>query len=56
MKEATTRDDLIKCRGQMYDLIGSLEGTRPEMTDKQVKLAFARVIWCIIDFLVRKTW
>lgn len=56
MKEATTRDDLIQYRDQLYTVLGALEGTGPEMTDREAALAMARAIWATLDFIVRRTW
>lgn len=56
MKEATTRDDLMKAREDMLTVLSAMEGTGPEMTDKEAALAMARAIWEAIDFIVRRTW
>jgi hypothetical protein len=56
MKEATTRDDLMKARENMLTVLSAMEGTGPEMTDKEAALVIARAIWATMDFLVRKTW
>lgn len=56
MKEATTRDDLMKARDDMLTVLSAMEGTGPEMTDKEAALAMARAIWETMDFIVRRTW
>lgn len=56
MKEATTRDDLMKARDDMLTVLSAMEGTGPEMTDKEASLTMARAIWGAIDFIVRRTW
>lgn len=56
MKEATTRDDLMKARDDMLAVLSAMEGTGPEMTDREAALAMARAIWATMDFIVRRTW
>ena len=56
MKEATTRDDLMKARENMLTVLSAMEGTGPEMTDREAALAMARAIWETMDFIVRRTW
>lgn len=56
MKEATTRDDLMKARENMLTVLSAMEGTGPEMTDKEAALSMARAIWATMDFLIRRTW
>lgn len=56
MKEATTRNDLMKAREDMLTVLSAMEGTGPEMTDREAALAMARAIWATMDFIVRRTW
>lgn len=56
MKEATTRDDLMKARDDMLAVLSAMEGTGSEMTDREAALAMARAIWETMDFIVRRTW
>lgn len=56
MKEAITRDDLMKARDDMLTVLSAMEGTGPEMTDKEAALSMARAIWETMDFIVRRTW
>lgn len=52
----TTRKDLISTKGQLETLLDAMEGNGPEMTDRAAVLALARAIWCLFDFLIRRTW
>jgi hypothetical protein len=56
MKTYTTREDLIRDRGQIYTIELALKGEAPEMPDKVVIVALARAVYHILDFLIRKTW
>lgn len=46
----------MKARKNMLTVLSAMEGTGPEMTDKEAALAMARAIWETMDFIVRRTW
>ena len=46
----------MKARENMLTVLSAMEGTGPEMTDKEAALAMARAIWETMDFIVRRTW
>lgn len=52
----TTRNDLIQVFADIEKLLGALDGTGEEMTDRQAVLIMARAIWMGLDFLIRRTW
>ena len=56
MKTETTRNDLIKGKGQLETVLSALEGTGPEMTDREAFVALTRAVWQLFDFIIRRTW
>lgn len=51
-----TRDDLIRSKGQLETVLSALEGTGPEMTDREAFVALTRAVWQLFDFIIRRTW
>lgn len=52
----TKREDLLQAKTDMEDILGALDGTKPEIPDRLVIRAMARAMWMILDFLIRRTW
>lgn len=59
MKTETTREDIIKIRGQIGEEILSELAFSSILSDQDVKklfIAVFRAIYAILNFLIRKTW
>ena len=55
MKTETTRDDLIKIRGEIDQVLTGLEFEK-EINVRILFIAVFRAIYAILNFLIRKTW
>lgn len=55
MKTETTRNDLIKIRGDIEQVLTKLE-LKQEINVKEMAIALFRSIYAILNFLIRKTW
>lgn len=55
MKTETTRDDLIKIRGEVDQALTRLEFEK-EINVRILFIAMFRAIYAILNFLIRKTW
>lgn len=55
MKTETTRDDLIKIRGQVDEILTGLEFDK-EIDVRTLFIAVFRAIYAILNFVIRKTW
>lgn len=56
MKTETTRDDLIKIRGQIGEEILTKLAFDKEIDVRELLTAVFRAIYAILNFLIRKTW
>lgn len=55
MKTETTRDDLIKIRGEVDQVLTRLEFEK-EINVRILFIAVFRAIYAILNFVIRKTW
>ena len=55
MKTQTTRDDLIKIRGEVDQVLTGLEFEK-EINVRILFIAVFRAIYAILNFLIRKAW
>lgn len=55
MKTETTRDDLIKIRGEVDYVLTRLEFEK-EINVRMLFIAVFRAIYAILNFVIRKTW
>lgn len=55
MKTETTRDDLIKIRGEIDQVLTRLELDK-EVNVKTLFIIGFRAIYAIFNFVIRKTW
>ena len=55
MKTETTRDDLIKIRGEVDQVLTGLEFGK-EIDVRALFIAGFRVMYAILNFVIRKTW
>ena len=51
-----TRDDIIKEKGQMEQMLGSLNGIGEKISDEQMLIALTNAVRDLQEFLIRKTW
>lgn len=55
MKTETTRDDLIKIRGEVDQVLTGLVFEK-EINVRILFIAVFRAIYAILNFVIRKTW
>lgn len=55
MKTETTREDLIKIRGEVDQALTRLEFEK-EINVRILFIAVFRAIYAILNFVIRKTW
>lgn len=55
MKTEITRDDLIKIRGEVDQVLTRLEFEK-EINVRILFIAVFRAIYAILNFMIRKTW
>lgn len=55
MKTETTRDDLIKIRGEIDQVLTGLEFEK-EINVRILFIAVFRAIYATLNFVIRKTW
>lgn len=55
MKTETTRNDLIKIRGEVDKILTGLAFNK-EIDIKELFIVGFRVMYAILNFLIRKTW
>lgn len=55
MKTETTREDLIKIRGEIDQVLTGLEFEK-EINVRILFIAVFRAIYAMLNFVIRKTW
>ena len=55
MKTETTREDLIKIRGEIDQVLTGLEFEK-EINVRRLFIIGFRAIYAILNFVIRKTW